>query len=213
MANTTGIATLSRGARLVALSGMRLYGVVLALLLSSAAAWAGVVCPPGCRDAETSSELEPTLRLELFASDVQPVTVAGGVELGRFHATLVLGAGRGSQYAGGLAVGVTLGGSRAVELDGAVLLVQALTAQASGLGPVSLLDYETDLLSQLRLTYRWTLAERLALFAGVTANYEVSFGPNVVLRGSYVPPLVRLAPPTGGGGHQLWPGALAGLRW
>lgn len=195
---------------------MRAHGVVLGVLLWSAAARAGAPCAPGCSETgpgERATELSPALRVELFASDVQPVTVAGGVELGRFHATLVLGAGRGSQYAGGLALGVALGASRAVELDGAVLLVQALTAQASGVGPVSLVDYETDLLSQLRLTYRWRLLEQLSLFAGVTANYQVSFGPNVVLRGSYLPPLIRLAPPTGGGGHQLWPGALAGLRW
>lgn len=158
-----------------------------------------------------AAEASP-VAVEAFASDVQPVNV--GVDLGWGHAHLHvgLGAGRGSQYAGRLTLGWRLDGDHALELGGGVWLVQALTQGARGQGPTSLLAFETDLLSQLHAD--WTLAHLggLALFGGVTANYQVSFGPNPVLPGSFIPPVVRLAPEQGGGGHQLWPGVRLGVR-
>lgn len=171
--------------------------------------------PSVARAQVTEDPLFPPflVRLELSASDVQPVNVSAVFGFQHLYVRATLGTGRGSQYVGGLSVGWRFSGMPQLEIDGGVLLVQALTKEARGTGPWSLVDYETDLLSQLRFAANFPVNEHFSAFAGVTANYQVSFGPNVVLPGSYLPPLILLAPPTGGGGHQLWLGGVAGARF
>lgn len=153
----------------------------------------------------------------LAVSDVQPVEV--GVQLrlpvlDGLDATgeLAVAAGRGSQYLGVARVGVrTVDAPVWFGIDGGVALVQALTKGARGDGDVSLVAFETDLLSQLRARVGVQVLERFAPFVGVTLNYQVSFSPNEMLTPSFFPVPLVLGDRSNGGGHQLWPGLAAGV--
>jgi hypothetical protein len=176
-----------------------LLGVVVALVGQSAA-------------EQRAWEVSPVLAV----SDVQPVHI--GVQLRvpvlddlDVTAELGVAAGRGSQYLGEAFVGVRTDGPVWFGVDGGVALVQALTKGASGVGKVSLVEFETDLLSQLRGRVGVQVLERFAPFVGVTLNYQVSFAPNEMLTPSFFPVPLVLGDRSAGGGHQLWPGLVAGV--
>lgn len=150
-------------------------------------------------------------------SDVQPVNIGAQLRvpvLDLFDATgeIAVGAGRGSQYLGEAAVGVRTQDEPVwFAADFGMALIQALTQTGSGVGRVSLVDFETDLLSQLRVRVGVQVIDRLAPFFGVSLNYQVSFGPNTKLTPSYFPIPIFLVDPAQGGGHQIWPGLLGGF--
>jgi hypothetical protein len=162
-------------------------------------------------------EPHPTIRPTLSASDVQLFEVGVLGELPLMPGLtgvgeLYVGAGRQSQYRGGLWLGVRGDGPVWLEADAGLSLVQALTKQASGVGRVSLIDFETDLLTQVRGLVGLQFWPRVSSWIGVTLNYQVSFGPNEMLVPTFFPVPVVLTDPQLRGGHQLWPGVAGGLR-
>jgi hypothetical protein len=174
-----------------------------------------------CLASATDSTNDRSWRLSptLAVTDVQPIMVGLQLRVPVVSwldgtAAAEVGAGRGSQYLGGVFVGARSVGEQVwFGVDGGVALVQALTQGARGIGDLSLVAYETDLLSQLRGRVGLDVIDRLSVFVGITLNYQVSFGPNPMLAPSYFPVPITLTDPKQGGGHQLWPGVSAGVMF
>ena len=163
-------------------------------------------------------QAQPTIRPTVSVSDVQlcEVGVLGELPLvpGLIGVgELFVGAGRGSQYRGGLWLGVRGEGPVWLEADAGLSLVQALTKQALGAGRVSLIDFETDLLTQVRGLVGLQFWPKVATWIGVTLNYQVSFGPNEMLVPTFFPVPLVFTDPQQRGGHQIWPGIAGGLRF
>jgi hypothetical protein len=191
---------------------------VLVVVAGASAASATELSTPTLCSPPKTEPLRPALRPTLTTSDVQPFEVGVLGEMPVHDGLAVLGelyvgAGRGSQYRGGLWLGVRGDGPVWFEGDAGVSLVQALTKEARGEGRVSLIDFETDLLTQLRGVVGVQLWPRLAPWIGVTINYEVSFGPNEMLQPTYFPVPLVFTDTELRGGHQIWPGITGGVRF